>query len=583
MSNRHISRALGKQQIGNIEEFLKTYSIIKATNDGENHYAIKEIIPITKLPMSDGDEIEIRLTDSDLDVIQFHDSFFTMNIKTTLNFSHELYDSLQQDIQESAKKLIDTQYLMIGWKSGSQAIGEYTVTHKGVTVDSTRQNSATYEAYLNNLYKPRSEKNNRKHIHTLYDSVEKFDTSICGAYVKISDIKANTPITINIPLSIPFDDILCFTGFVDYPNKLFGELVFKFRINMRSLVYARVNPHKSMIFEVGKKRERYDAIGGQNYSDIMKMVLQQPNSQLEYDRMFTQIGDSSRQFKWKYNINEASESPKTVDGFISDDVITNFVPTVLSAETVRCSATICGYRVTREALARLHDYFTSKPFVIPSQRVETKTFQTAATPSGFQQCQTNIPLNHVTNLVLLFPKNSRQITCFENPMLNNLQLSVGNRNFPEKPLNTMDQQFFQMMLNASDLDALFECTDEYEDSLTVPRADGESIHIPQTDLTSFAITLQAERSGGPGVYFDGLHSNGENRAIELRGAPIYSGETDTYYNVRKRLVDAPTRPPAPLLCTVQDCFWIFSTKNGGECHYIKDHTAEEVLTGMGYM
>ena len=80
MSNRHISRALGKKPIGSIEEFMKTYSVIQAVNDGENHYAIKEVIPITKLPMPDADEIEIRLTDSDLDVIQFHDSFFTMNI-----------------------------------------------------------------------------------------------------------------------------------------------------------------------------------------------------------------------------------------------------------------------------------------------------------------------------------------------------------------------------------------------------------------------------------------------------------------------------------------------------------------------
>ncbi len=583
MSNRHIPRALGKSSIGNIEEFLKSYALIKAHNDGQNHYSIKEIIPTTKLPMPEADEIEIRLTDSDFDVTQFHDSFLTMNVKATFNFSHSLFDESQSDVQDAAKKLIDTQFLMIGWKSGAHAIGEYTCHHRGVTVDSTRQNSATYEAFVNNLYKPRSEKNNRKHIHSLYESTHKFDTSVCGVYIPISKIKANVPLTVDIPLSIPFDDILCLSGFVDYPNKIFGELVFKFRLNMRSLVYARVNPHKSMIFEVGKKRDVFNSIAGQNYADIMKMILQQPVSQLDYCRMFTQIGEKTRQFKFKYNINEASESPKQVDGFIADEVIINFTPTVLSAETTRCSATLCGYRVEAQAFDRLREYFLDKPFVIPSQRVETKTFQTAATSSGFQQCQTNIPLNHVTDLVLLFPKTSRQITCFENPMYTGLQLSVGNRNFPEKPLNLMDQQFFQMMLNASDLDALFECTDEYEDSLTVPRADAETIHIPQKDLTSFAVTLQAERSGGPGIYFDGLHSNGENQAIELRGSPIYSGETDTYYNVRQRMEDAPTRPPAPLLCTVEDCFWVFTSRNGGECYYIKDHTAEEVLTQMGYM
>jgi hypothetical protein len=50
-------------------------------------------------------------------------------------------------------------------------------------------------------------------------------------------------------------------------------------------------------------------------------------------------------------------------------------------------------------------------------------------------------------------------------MLKNLQLNIDNRPYPEKAISTIGGRFFQMMLNASDLDGAFECTDEYEDSL----------------------------------------------------------------------------------------------------------------------
>jgi hypothetical protein len=45
------------------------------------------------------------------------------------------------------------------------------------------------ESFVTNLYKPRGEKNNRKHVHTLWDSAHKFDTSICGRYISYAELK----------------------------------------------------------------------------------------------------------------------------------------------------------------------------------------------------------------------------------------------------------------------------------------------------------------------------------------------------------------------------------------------------------
>ena len=104
---------------------------------------------------------------------------------------------------------------------------------------------------------------------------------------------------------------------------------------------------------------------------------------------------------------------------------------------------------------------------------------------------------------------------------------------------------------------------------------GEAIQLrPYTDLTSFVIVLPVERNSGAGLFFDGLDTNGQNVSVELRGNPIYQGTYDTYYNFTG---DNSTRPPPPVLATVQDTFWIFTSKRGGMCVYEVDKSFNEVV------
>ncbi|KAA6359989.1 MAG: hypothetical protein EZS28_044484, partial [Streblomastix strix] len=148
------------------------------------------------------------------------------------------------------------------------------------------------------------------------------------------------------------------------------------------------------------------------------------------------------------------------------------------------------------------------------------------------------------------------------------------RNFPDMPMNTLDQQFFQMQLNASNLDLLFEATDEFEDALTTPRNTASRRLNPHTDLTSFMITLQCERNSNGALTFDGLDTKNQNVSVELRGGPIYQGETDCYYNVDLM----GKRPPPPILCTMHDTFWLFGPANGCTCVYDVNNTFDEVIS-----
>ncbi|KAA6356581.1 MAG: hypothetical protein EZS28_047892 [Streblomastix strix] len=63
---------------------------------------------------------------------------------------------------------------------------------------------------------------------------------------------------------------------------------------------------------------------------------------------------------------------------------------------------------------RVHQFYSNRPFVVPAQRIESSVFPSTASSAGIKTTQ-NIPLSHVTDMCLLFPKDARHVTCYENP------------------------------------------------------------------------------------------------------------------------------------------------------------------------
>ncbi|KAA6359862.1 MAG: hypothetical protein EZS28_044612, partial [Streblomastix strix] len=182
------------------------------------------------------------------------------------------------------------------------------------------------------------------------------------------------------------------------------------------------------------------------------------------------------------------------------------------------------------------------------------------------------PLSHVTHFCLLFPKDARATTCFENLCYQNMQVTICERNITDMPMNTLDQLFFQLQINASNFDLLFEDTDEYKDVSTTPRNTATRRLNSHTDLISFLKTCQCEMNCNGALTFDGLDIQNQNTFVELRGVTIHQGATDSYYNVDT----SAKRPPPPILCTVHDTFWLFSPAAGGSCIYDTNHSFDEV-------
>ncbi|KAA6352896.1 MAG: hypothetical protein EZS28_051577, partial [Streblomastix strix] len=255
------------------------------------------------------------------------------------------FDNKFEQLDDSYK---DGVVLLVGLKSGSNIIREYTVSYRGRIADRSLQKDATTESFIYNTIKPKSEKNNRKYIHSLYENIHKFDTSACGTYITMRVIEEAIGQQINVPylmpvrfrISVPLDDLLIFSAFNDYPNGMFGDLKIKFKINPNAFVFAQVNRTVSLAKYYTMNKDELLSSGQQNIR----------TEQLTPSGLKNLVCDIA---------------PVTVS-------IKNYVVTEVTAS-------MAGYKATDACLARVRDFFSTRVFVVSAQRVEIWPFRTSAT------------------------------------------------------------------------------------------------------------------------------------------------------------------------------------------------------------
>ncbi|KAA6386348.1 MAG: hypothetical protein EZS28_018127 [Streblomastix strix] len=287
--NRFLIKAAYLQQARTFEEKLLSNAVVPFINDGQHHYSIKEIKPESQMSALFDKEIIISLSDTDHDITQIQNSFLSIVLTANIQLD-EKFDQ----IDESYK---DGLVLFVGLKSGSNLILEYTIYHRGKAIDGSLQNDATTESFIYNTIKPKSEKNNRKHIHSLYENIHKFETSACGTYIStrmIEDLIGNqTYVPYTIPIrfivNIPLDDLLIFSAFTDYRNGLFGDLKIKFKINPHAFVFCQVNPFISLDKQYTINKDELLGSCQQKLMDI-DLKFRNWSQTFQYPKQFTQLG-----------------------------------------------------------------------------------------------------------------------------------------------------------------------------------------------------------------------------------------------------------------------------------------------------
>jgi hypothetical protein len=415
-----------------------------------------------------------------------------------------------------------------------------------------RSQYSLYEGFVYSTCKAESNKIRKRNVNSPYENVHNFDRNICGTHSNPCDLFPTANSVAHIPFSavIPINDISQFQLFEDWFIE-WGHITLKIKMGKLSQVVVQVNPH--VVAEV----ENYtnETISDEALSRIKNTVF-------KYNRKFVQqdlVGEFITYI-----------GPHPTDPTRCEYTVEDVIFTVQGIEFTKLGCTWSGYNINERAKANIMSLWPPHdPLIIPGQELLILPLPRSGDKRKYAAGISHA-LRNVTDVIPIFYKNSGEHTCIENPMVQNLQIKIGNKLIPGMRLCTVGPHFMNQILQACDLDGYYEASKEFADSLIIPlnNPDGTPIIRTMTDQTSFLPVIQMERSG-KGYFFDGFNHGDTPATIKLNFDPIYPGENDVY-------LDKATT--APQLWFVRTTFLTLDNQNG--LRYNTDDTPEKYASDV---
>ena len=515
------------QKQGNVANYFERLSDLVQVNDGTRSFVLRTVdCHDQAAPFTSSQETRIAITHSDHQVSQITDGFLTFQVKLMLQLTG--VDPSFADKDHLCK-------IFVGFKSSNQILDQLQILCRNLSTG-YQQNECCREGFAYSTLKPRNEKKTRKYVHSLYENVSIYSPSVCGTYIDIAEFKDGLPHPVEFEVNLPFDNILALQAFDMYPNIVCGDLELKFYVKPRGLVWCMVDPMNVKEYKEMMEGDSIQFTCEQNLSAMFKHSFTQINNSAEIIRAFA----------------EGSSGVDGVSKITADKGSCLLQCTGMEVRSLKSN--MYGFNVTSESLAKIRQLFDT-PQVIPSQQLDYNAFPIAATAAGIQST-INMPVCNTTCISIMFPKYDNDYTVFENPVYNNLQLTVNGKNMPDEVVSSQGARFLQQQLIAGDLSGGLECTKEFEDSIVMAKntSSGNRYHNSLSDGTSFMWNVQCERNNA-GYTFDGIDSNGQNIPIQIKGQPLYSGANDTYYNVDAA---GTIHPPPPQIWLCRDTYFLIS-------------------------
>ncbi len=518
----------GNNQGDIIEHFDNNTSkkIQKNGGDGGFNWRTLECTE-SSCPHPVGTKTQLRLTNPSFDTTQFDKSFVTSDSDFTIKLDSPLpWSTDADDIKEHAH----TAVVQIGPKNAVEFFKKTETMCNNVNLRN-EQADAIRENFAYNAIKGKAQKTVAKYAHTTYENVANQDPSVCGVYQSIYELNDCQGHNINMELLCPYTDFLKYQAFEEYHNSIVGELREQVETSYDAFCVTPVHPSVTV--------ERYEFMTGESLSTTGHDI---PAS-LPITRKFSQIG--TEVYLPYYAGKE--EGWKTAKRTI----------TITAGTVNKLQTTINGSRNKPETQSALRQRL-EKDHYIPSQVMDRRHFTHYPTASGIN-ANTDIALSNVTNITIMSPRRTNDVTCFENIMYKNVALSIDNHQYPDTEISTIGPRFYQMQLVANELDGTLEPTAEFEESFTQPLNDASGTRYNNrcSDGTSFGINFQLERSNG-GYVFDGIDTGSKTVNVSFKGTPIYGGTNDTYYNYDPD--NSSVHPPPPELWICRDTYFKMSTR-----------------------
>jgi hypothetical protein len=88
--NNQIRKILALNEIGSVNQLLQKFDPKLGTNEGIGKYSYLTVESDTPKPYTEAQEIRVPLTNTNVDIVEFHRSFFTLVLDLYVNFHTDL-------------------------------------------------------------------------------------------------------------------------------------------------------------------------------------------------------------------------------------------------------------------------------------------------------------------------------------------------------------------------------------------------------------------------------------------------------------------------------------------------------------
>ena len=493
-------------------------------------------------PMPVGTKTKIKWTHKGHTISQMEKNFATLRLEFVAQLNKVL------DLSADKNNLMK---LMIGFKHAVEIFRYARLWIDEVMLKEYQQDELIRESFAYNSIRPRDAKATSKNRFTTWENSSQMSPSICGDYYDMTVLADGKPHTLAFELTIYFTDQLAFQAWQLYPNSLIGEIEEEVSTALDAMVWHQVNPN--VVKEV--KQFLNDTVINEEIPAVVPIT-----------RKFTQVGSPAT----IVSVYKEGASNDILDGHIKvpngtdngiDMKCEEAILNIRGGTITVMRSDLAGFGIKPDCLAGLQRELQT-PLLIPSQQLVREAFQGNVSPAGIDVSK-SITLNNATNITVMFPKRTNEITCYDNIMYQNVQLTINNIKYPDTEFeNTVCPRFYQYQLIANELDGTLEATQEFEDSFTQPLNDlqtGKRNANCRSDGTSFGINFQLERSNA-GYVFDGVSTGSNSITVKFKGQPMFRGDDDTYYNFDVNDKQSHPQPPEMWICTDTYFTWSISDK-----------------------
>ena len=269
--------------------------------------------------------------------------------------------------------------------------------------------------------------NNSPFVYTSFHNASTMDNNVCGVYVDLANTISDTEFKVKIPVKINIHQFLLLSP-IHYLPSFCGRWEIQLYFGSKNLVICPVNPLS--YFNVPRAAAVNNAFIDKYLNDIIHTVdLDNVNGNrsntIGWQNHFSQINTPIIMYTRAANTGNPTWNKNRL--------------LCSKATVVNCLMNITQFQLKYEVYQGLMQRYVENPLIIPTNTLSYQRFAHSSTAGEAVQATANLPVENIDALYVMIPENEAQQTCFYQPYLTGVRMSMGEFGIrPQRYMSTFN-------------------------------------------------------------------------------------------------------------------------------------------------